>query len=193
MQREEALEALRGQCLGCQRCQLGKTRRNLVFGDGNPGTGILFVGEGPGAQEDEQGIPFVGAAGQFLTQMLDIIGLDRTKYYIANIVKCRPPGNRDPQGPEQEACVPWLQQQIDIIQPKILICLGRISAMRFISEDYRITRQHGQWVQKNGMWITAIYHPSALLRDLTKRPETFDDLKSIQAKIREVCPGVLPV
>jgi DNA polymerase len=159
----------------------------VVFGDGNPHADIMFVGEGPGQQEDLTGIPFVGPAGQLLDQMLAIIDLDRSQYYIANVVKCRPPRNRDPLAAEQEACIGYLREQTRLVQPKIIVCLGRIAAMRLISPDYRITREHGQWVQKGRIWMTAIYHPSALLRDESKRPETFDDLISIREKIRTVC------
>ena len=145
------------------------------------------MGEGPGEQEDLQGQPFVGRAGQLLDDMLSIIDLDRkTNCYIANIVKCRPPQNRDPMETEQDACIGYLMNQIELIQPKIIACLGRIAAMRLIREDYRITREHGQWVQKDGVWMTAIYHPSALLRDVSKRPETFDDLLSIREKLGQV-------
>lgn len=184
------LETLRHTCQTCQACALGATRTNLVFGDGNPHAKIMFIGEGPGQQEDLTGIPFVGRAGQLLSQILEIIDLDRSRYYIANIVKCRPPQNRDPLSEEQDACIPHLEEQIQLIDPKIIVCLGRIAACRLIRSDFRITREHGQWVHKQGRWMTALYHPSALLRDLSKRPDTFDDLKSIQAKILEVCPEV---
>ena len=183
--RNDALRQLYETCRDCQRCALADTRTNLVFGDGCPDTPIMFIGEGPGEQEDNQGVPFVGRAGQLLDQMLDIIDLDRSKYYICNIVKCRPPRNRDPLNLEQDACIGWLNEQIRIVQPKIIVCLGRIAACRLIRDDYKITREHGQWVQKNGVWTTAIYHPSALLRDESKRPETFDDLKSIKNKLKE--------
>ena len=148
----------------------------------------MFVGEGPGEQEDLQGEPFVGRAGLLLDDMLRIIDLDRKKNcYIANIVKCRPPGNRDPQEVEQDACIGYLHHQIALIKPKILVCLGRIAATRLIRPDFRITREHGQWIEKDGIWMTAIYHPSALLRDVTKRPETFDDLLAIRQKMQEIC------
>ena len=134
-----------------------------------------------------EGIPFVGPAGKLLDDMLSIIDLSREQNcYIANIVKCRPPRNRDPMETEQDACIGYLNRQIQLVQPKILVCLGRIAAKRLIDPDYRITRQHGQWVQKDGIWMSAIYHPSALLRDVGKRPETFDDLLSIRAKIQEI-------
>ena len=182
-----SMEELRQQCQSCQLCGLGATRKNLVFGDGNPDADVMFIGEGPGKQEDEQGIPFVGAAGQFLSRILEIIDLDRSRYYIANIVKCRPPKNRDPQAEEQDACIPYLNDQIQLVQPKIIVCLGRIAAKAIIKEDFKITQEHGQWFQRGGVQMTAIYHPAALLRDEQKRPETFLDLKSIQAKVRELC------
>lgn len=178
-------DELEQQCSQCTWCGLCQTRKNVVFGVGNREADIMFVGEGPGEQEDIQGVPFVGAAGKLLDDMISIIDLNRQNVYIANIVKCRPPHNRDPQPEEQEACIGFLRNQVALIKPKILVCLGRVAAKKLIDPDYRITSQHGQWVQKNGMWMTAIYHPSALLRDVSKRPETFDDLLSIREKITE--------
>ena len=180
--------ALEQTCMGCQRCALADGRHNVVFGVGSRDAEVMFVGEGPGENEDLQGEPFVGRAGKLLDDMLELIDLDRTKnVYIANIVKCRPPHNRDPLNTEQDACIGYLRNQVALIRPKIIVCLGRIAAMRLIREDYRITREHGQWVEKAGVAMTALYHPAAILRDPSKRPETFDDLKSLQAKIRQVC------
>ena len=178
---------LKNACMGCTRCGLCETRHNVVFGVGNEHADILFIGEGPGEQEDLRGEPFVGPAGMLLDDMLSIIDVSRERNcYIANIVKCRPPRNRDPLETEQDACIDYLGSQVALLQPKIIVCLGRIAAKRIIDPDYRITRQHGTWIRKNGIWMTAIYHPSALLRDVSKRPETFDDLLSIREKIREV-------
>ena len=177
---------LEEQCLRCRRCGLCQTRNHVVFGVGNRSADILFVGEGPGEQEDLQGEPFVGAAGKLLDDMLSIIDLDRSICYIANIVKCRPPQNRDPLETEQEACIGYLRNQVALIAPKIIVCLGRIAAKKLIREDYRITREHGTWEERNGVWMTAIYHPSALLRDVSKRPETFDDLLAIREKARQL-------
>ena len=188
----ERLEALRERCLQCRECALGQTRKNVVFGVGNPEAEILFVGEGPGANEDEQGEPFVGKAGKLLDDMLAIIGLDRTMVYITNIVKCRPPQNRDPLNVEQEACIEYLRRQTAMIQPKIIVCLGRIAAMQIIKPDFKITKEHGQWFDKAGIRMTALYHPAALLRDPSRRPETFDDLKNIQAEIRRICTHTYP-
>ncbi len=181
------MEELRAQCLSCHSCGLCHTRQNVVFGIGNPSADILFVGEGPGEQEDLRGIPFVGPAGRLLDDMLSIIDLSREKNcYIANIVKCRPPGNRDPKDEEQDACIAYLHRQIGLIQPKVIVCLGRIAARKLIDPNFRITREHGTWKYSDGIWYSAIYHPSALLRDLGKRPETFEDLLAIREKLREL-------
>lgn len=178
-------ENLERICRDCTKCGLCETRHNVVFGVGRRDADMMFVGEGPGEQEDLKGEPFVGPAGKLLDDMLSIIDLDRTNCYIANIVKCRPPRNRDPLETEQDACIDYLRNQVALIQPKIIVCLGRIAAARLIRPDFRITREHGTWIQKNGVWMSAIYHPSALLRDVTKRPETFDDLIALREKIRE--------
>ena len=163
-------EALKAECAPCRGCALADTRTNVVFGDGSETAEIMLIGEGPGQHEDEQGVPFVGRAGQLLDDMLEIIHLDRTKVYIANVVKCRPPQNRDPLNVEQDACIGYLRRQAALIK-----------------EDFKITQEHGQWFQRGGVQMTAIYHPAALLRDESKRPDTFLDLKSIQTKVRELC------
>ena len=179
---------LQDACMSCQKCGLCETRQHVVFGVGNPKAQVMFVGEGPGENEDLQGEPFVGRGGQLLDKMLAAVDLDRkTNVYITNIVKCRPPQNRDPLNIEQEACIGYLRNQVALLKPKIIVCLGRIAAMKLIKEDFKITREHGQWIEKAGVWMMAMYHPSALLRDPRKRPESFEDLKSLQAKIREVC------
>ena len=179
-------DELEKQSSCCTRCGLCRTRNHVVFGVGPKDADVMFIGEGPGEQEDIKGEPFVGAAGHLLDDMLSIIDLNRQNCYIANIVKCRPPGNRDPREDEQDACIGYLRNQVALIQPKIVVCLGRIAAKRLINPDYRITREHGTWSFRNGIWMTAIYHPSALLRDASKRPETFEDLVDIRRKIREV-------
>ena len=179
-------QELEQTCKGCQRCALCRTRHNVVFGVGPKNADVMFIGEGPGEQEDLKGEPFVGAAGKLLDDMLSIIDLSRENAYIANIVKCRPPGNRDPLEEEQAACIDYLRRQVALIQPKIIVCLGRIAATRLIRADYRITREHGQWIERNGVWMTAMFHPSALLRDVSKRPETFEDLLQIREKMRQL-------
>jgi DNA polymerase len=185
-------DELEAECLSCRKCALADTRTNVVFGDGNRQAEVMFVGEGPGEQEDLTGKPFVGRAGKLLDDMMAIIDLDRTRVFIGNMVKCRPPQNRDPLNVEQEACIGYLRSQVALIRPKIIVCLGRVAAMKLIREDFKITREHGQWFQKAGVWMTALYHPAALLRDPRKRPDTFEDLKSIQAKIREICLHTYP-
>lgn len=179
-------ETLEGACLNCRKCRLWETRINVVIGVGNRNADIMFVGEGPGQQEDLQGEPFVGPAGKLLDKMLASIGLDREKVYIANIVKCRPPGNRDPHDDEQEACMNYLRYQLMLVKPKIIVCLGRIAATAIIDKDFKITRQHGQWTERKGYWFIATYHPSALLRDESKKRPAWEDLKLIRAKLDEI-------
>ena len=181
------LDQLREECLACRRCGLCETRTNVVFGVGTPDAEVMFIGEEPGEQEDLQGEPFVGRAGKLLDDMLELIDLDRSRIYIANMVKCRPPKNRDPLPEEQAACSEWLTRQIALIRPKIIVCLGRIAAMRYIREDFKITKEHGQWTVKNGIMTMAMLHPAALLRDPRRRPETFEDLKALQQAIRDYC------
>ena len=183
----ESWESLEQKVLRCTSCGLCETRHNVVFGVGNRETEVLFVGEGPGEQEDLQGEPFVGPAGKLLDDMLSILDLDRSSNcYIANIVKCRPPRNRDPLETEQEACIGYLRNQVALIKPKIIVCLGRIAAKKLIDPDFRITRQHGQWFERGDFWMMATFHPSALLRDVSKRPEAFDDLMALRAKMKEL-------
>ena len=182
-----SLEELKKECLSCRACPLCETRTNVVFGVGKPDAEVMFIGEGPGEQEDLQGEPFVGRAGKLLDDMLELIDLDRSRIYIANMVKCRPPKNRDPQETEQAACARWLKSQIELIRPRIIVCLGRIAAMKFIKPDFKISVEHGQWFIKDGVMTMALYHPAALLRDPRRRPETFDDLKTLQQAIRDYC------
>ncbi len=181
------MEKLNERCRGCMSCPLGATRRKLVFGVGRCPSEVMFIGEGPGEQEDLQGEPFVGPAGKLLDDMLEMVGLDRTRIYIANTVKCRPPMNRDPAPEEMAACRHWLDEQIALVHPKIIVCLGRIAAGELIRKDFRITREHGQWFERDGVKYMALYHPSALLRDVSKRPETFADLRELRSVIRREC------
>ncbi len=185
----ETWEALEHNCLDCHNCPLGDTRTNLVFGVGCRDAKVLFIGEGPGENEDLQGEPFVGRGGQLLDKYLASIDLDRTKnIYIANMVKCRPPRNRDPLPAEQEACLPWLREQVRFLRPKIIVCLGRISAQRLIDKNFRVTRQHGQFIEKNGVLMMGTYHPASLLRNPQQKPEAFEDFLALRERIREVCP-----
>ena len=185
---EQSWNALKSQCVDCRACGLCETRHNVVFGVGPRDAEVLFIGEGPGENEDLQGEPFVGRAGKLLDDMLELIDLDRkTNVYIANIVKCRPPQNRDPLNTEQDACIGYLRNQVALIRPKIIVCLGRIAAQRLMDNNFRITRDHGLWYDVDGVRMMAVYHPAALLRDPGRRPETFDDLKSLQREIVRVC------
>lgn len=180
-------EELRETCLNCNACGLRRTCTQVVFGVGDPEAEVLFIGEAPGANEDIQGEPFVGRGGKLLDDMLAMIGLNRRSVYITNSVKCRPPENRDPLGEEKEACRGYLRQQVRLMRPKIIVCLGRISAMELIKPDFKISQEHGQFFDRNGTLMMALYHPAALLRDPRKKPETFEDLKRLQAKIQEIC------
>ncbi|MBP3705456.1 MAG: uracil-DNA glycosylase [Clostridia bacterium] len=180
-------EELKENCLNCRKCGLCETRTNVVVGVGNPRARILFIGEGPGENEDLQGEPFVGRGGQLLDKMLAAVDLDRkTNIYIANIVKCRPPKNRDPLPEEQEACIEWLRNQVSLIRPKIIVCLGRIAAMRIIKPDMKITKEHGQFFEKNGVLMMATLHPAALLRNPNQKPAAFEDFLKLREKIDEL-------
>ena len=179
----DAWNQLEERCRDCQGCPLGKTRTNLVFGVGNREADLMFVGEAPGQAEDEQGIPFVGAAGKLLDRYLYAVGIPRESVYIANILKCRPPMNRDPLPKEEDACIGYLREQVRLIQPKIIVCLGRVSAMRLIKPDYRITREHGQFIRKGDFLMTAVYHPAALLRDGTKKEDMLLDFERIKEQL----------
>lgn len=182
-------EELRENCLNCQKCGLCQTRHNVVVGVGNPEAKVMFIGEGPGENEDLQGEPFVGRGGQLLDKMLNAVDLDRNKnIYIANIVKCRPPKNRDPKPEEQEQCIDWLRNQVKLIKPKIIVCLGRISAQKLIKEDLRITREHGIFFEKGSFLMMPMFHPAAILRNPNQKPDAFADFLKLQEKIKEICP-----
>ena len=184
------MENLARRCAGCMNCPLGGTRRKLVFGVGRAPSEVMFIGEGPGEQEDLQGEPFVGPAGKLLDDMLEMIGLDRTKIYIANTVKCRPPMNRDPQDDEQESCIGYLREQTRLIRPRIIVTLGRIAGMKLIKPDLRITREHGMWVERKGVLMMPMFHPAALLRNQSQMEGAFRDFLILREKIKEVCPEV---
>lgn len=183
----EKLEDLKEACLSCRKCQLRDTCKQVVFGVGNEHAEVMFVGEGPGKDEDEKGEPFVGRAGQLLDKMLAAVNLDRSNIYIANIVKCRPPNNRDPLPEEQEACIDWLRNQFKLIHPKIIVCLGRVSGMKLIKPDLKITQEHGQWFKKGDVLMMATLHPAALLRNPSQKPDAFCDFLNLRDKIKEIC------
>ena len=180
-------ETLKNDCMSCQKCRLCETRTNVVVGVGNENADVMFIGEGPGEQEDLKGEPFVGRAGQLLDKMLAAVDLDRkSNIYIANMVKCRPPQNRDPLPDEQDMCIEWLRAQVRLIRPKVIVCLGRISAARLIKSDIKITREHGQFFEKNGILMMPMLHPAAILRDPRKKPEAFDDFLKLRDKLEEL-------
>ncbi|MBQ7504964.1 MAG: uracil-DNA glycosylase [Ruminococcus sp.] len=182
-------EELRENCLDCQKCELCQTRHNVVVGVGNPEAKVMFIGEGPGENEDLQGEPFVGRGGKLLDKMLNAVDLDRNKnIYIANIVKCRPPKNRDPKPEEQEQCIGWLRNQVKLIDPKIIVCLGRISAQKLIKDDLRITKEHGVFFKKGKFLMMPMFHPAAILRNPNQKPDAFADFLKLQEKIKEICP-----
>lgn len=181
-------DELKTACEQCERCELCKTRHNVVVGVGSENAEVMFIGEGPGENEDLQGEPFVGRAGKLLDKMLTAVDLDRNKnIYIANIVKCRPPQNRDPKPDEQEQCIEWLRSQVRLIKPKIIVCLGRIAAAKIIKPDIKITKEHGQWIQKGDYLMMAMLHPAAILRDPRRKPDAFNDFLILRDKINEIC------
>ena len=179
-------ETLMRDVADCQRCTLCETRTHTAFGEGDIHADILFVGEGPGREEDLQGRPFVGPAGQLLDRMLAATGFRREDVYIANVVKCRPPNNRNPQDDEAEQCLPYLRAQYALIRPKIVVCLGSVATKHLYDRDARITRVRGKWLQKGGVWFLPTYHPAALLRDESKKSEAWQDMQALLAKYTEL-------
>ncbi len=177
-------DTLLADCQNCTACSLCRTRTNVVFGRGDRASKILFIGKAPGEQEDLSGVPFVGAAGHLLDDLLLSVGLSREKVYIANILKCRPPNNRDPLPEEQDACLPFLREQTALLQPRIIVCVGRIAATKLIDPGFKIMRQHGQWFERRGVLMTAVLHPSALLRSQSNRPLTYLDFVDIAERAR---------
>lgn len=177
------LDEIRKECEGCRKCSLAETRTNVVFGVGNPHADIMFVGEAPGEKEDLSGIPFVGAAGKLFDKYLVAVGIPREEVYIANMLKCRPPKNRDPKPEEQDLCIEYLREQVRAVSPKLIVCLGRIAAMRLIKPDFRITAEHGTWFERGAFSVCAVYHPSALLRDPRKKDDMLADMMDIKRRL----------
>lgn len=181
------LDELEIQCKDCRKCGLCEGRTNLVFGIGKKDADIMLIGEGPGENEDLQGEPFVGRSGKLLDKFLESIDLSRNKnVYIANMVKCRPPHNRDPKPEEQDMCIEWLREQFKIIRPKIIICVGRISAQKLISPDFRVTQQHGEFIEKGGVLMMGTFHPAAILRNPNNKELAFQDWLKVRDKIKEL-------
>lgn len=182
----DSWDKLYEECSLCCACELSKTRSNCVFGIGNKNADILFIGEAPGENEDKTGIPFVGRAGKLLDKYLFEAGIDRESVYIANILKCRPPKNRDPLPAEEDACINFLKRQIALIKPKLIVCLGRISAKRLISKKFKISEEHGLWFEFEGIPICAVYHPALILRDPRKGADMLSDIKKIRSQLNEI-------
>lgn len=182
-EKERLFGELESKCRACTACGLAESRTNCVFGVGNRDAALMFVGEAPGEQEDLQGIPFVGRAGQLLDRYLYAVDIKREDVYIANILKCRPPHNRDPLPAEEDACIGFLREQVRLIRPRVIVCLGRIAAMRLISPDFKITRDHGKWYERGDFLMTAVYHPAALLRDPRKKDDMLADMRSIKSRL----------
>lgn len=180
------LNELKKECEACRKCELCESRSNIVFGVGNENADIMLIGEAPGENEDLQGQPFVGRSGKLLDEMTGEFGLFRNKnIYIANMLKCRPPKNRDPKPSEQELCLDWLKRQIEIIDPKIIVCVGRIAAQKLISKDFKVTKQHGEFVEIDGRLYTGTYHPAAILRNINNKPLALGDWEKITKTAKE--------
>jgi len=181
-----SLEELGQHLQGCTECRLSKGRRKVVFGEGSASSGLMFIGEGPGSEEDRSGRPFVGQAGQLLDGMIQALGLSRESVYIANVVKCRPPGNRDPEDNEMAACAPFLDRQIDLLEPRVIVALGRIAAQRLLATSKPISALRGKWAAYRGIPLLPTFHPAYLLRSPTEKRAVWDDLKRVREKLREL-------
>lgn len=182
-------EELASSCEHCNGCALGATKTKSVFGCGNREADLMFVGEAPGEQEDLTGVPFVGRAGQLFDKFLAAVDIRREDVYIANMLKCRPPHNRDPLPAEQDVCIEYLREQVRLIKPKLIVCLGRISAMRLIKPDFKITAEHGVWFERGSFRMCAVYHPSLLLRDPRRREDMLRDMQSVKAELDSLSEG----
>ncbi len=178
------LEQLEEDASKCQKCKLCTTRKNVVFGTGNKNADLMFIGEGPGADEDTQGIPFVGKAGKLMNMAFEAIGLKREDVYIANVVKCRPPANRNPQEDEANACLDYLRNQVILVKPKIIVLLGSVALKNILGKEYGITASRGKWIQKRGILYMPTWHPAALLRDETKKIDFIKDLQEVLEKYK---------
>lgn len=171
----------------CRKCRLCETRKNVVFGVGNREADIMFIGEGPGADEDAQGEPFVGKAGKLMNMAFDMLGVKREEVYIANIVKCRPPNNRNPQDDETENCLDYLRNQVILVKPKIIVLLGSVALKNVLGKEYGITASRGKWLERKGILYMPTWHPAALLRDENKKIDFIKDLKQVIKRYNEIC------
>mgnify|MGYP005758564451 FL=1 len=179
-------EELEAEAKQCTKCKLCKNRNNVVFGTGNKNATLMFIGEGPGADEDIQGIPFVGKAGKLMNLAFEAIGLKREDVYIANIVKCRPPSNRNPEDDEATACLDYLRNQVILVKPKIIVLLGSVALKNILGKEYGITASRGKWVEKRGILYMPTWHPAALFRDETKKIDFIKDLKLVMKSLEEI-------
>ena len=182
-------EQLTEEVYACRKCRLCETRTNVVPGEGNPNAKIMFIGEGPGRDEDLQGRPFVGRSGELLTRMIRAIGLERDQVYICNIVKCRPPQNRNPEADEAEACLNYLRAQVALVKPKIIVLLGKVACRYTLRQEISVMRDHGRWFERKGTWFMPTFHPSALLRDPSRKRDAWEDFRKIQLKLKEIEDG----
>lgn len=180
------LSDVESEASGCVRCGLSEGRNVVVFGSGSPRANLMFIGEAPGAEEDRQGLPFVGRAGELLTRIIKAIDLTREEVYIANIVKCRPPGNRDPLPDEVAACRGFLERQIDLIEPKVIVLLGRVAAQTLLGNDLSLGRMRGQWYKVRGVETRVTYHPAALLRNVSFKRPTWEDMQVVRDRLAEL-------
>ena len=185
----ETLDELASEAKACTACRLHESRNSVVFGSGNPNAELMFIGEGPGAEEDRQGLPFVGRGGELLTRIIEAINLSRDEVYIANIVKCRPPGNRDPKPDEVAACRGYLERQIDLIQPRVIVLLGKVAAQTLLGNDLTLGRMRGQWYRVRGVETRVTYHPAALLRNVGFKRPTWEDMQIVRDRLAESGPG----
>ena len=182
-ERAAALAALAREAEGCEKCRLARGRTRVVFGTGDPDADLMFIGEGPGAEEDRQGLPFVGPAGELLDKIIQAIGLRREQVYIANVVKCRPPGNRDPQPDEAAACRPFLRRQIELVRPRVIVALGRVAAQALLGTDLPLGRMRGRWFDVQGVPTMVTYHPAALLRNRAWKRPTWEDMQAVRDRL----------
>ena len=178
-------EELEQSIKGCNRCKLYKTRQNIVFGTGNKNARVMFIGEGPGADEDRQGEPFVGKAGKLMNLAFETLGIDRNEVYIANVVKCRPPSNRNPENDEAMACLNYLRNQVILVKPEIIVLLGSVALKNILGQEYGITASRGKWFEKKEIKYMPTWHPAALLRDETKKIDFIKDLKKVVDEVNQ--------
>ncbi len=182
----ETWEELEKSIIGCKKCKLCTGRNNIVFGTGNKEADLMFIGEGPGADEDREGEPFVGRAGKLMNMAFNGIGINREEVYIANIVKCRPPSNRNPEADEAEACIDYLRNQVMLVKPKVIVLLGSVALKNILGNEYGITASRGNWVERKGILYMPTWHPAALLRDENKKIEFWKDLKQVKEKMENI-------